>query len=184
MWRAYSTTEASFLQDSSSENVTERAPVSGPQIKKTHTHIHTKQWKWKLSRITDCSLLTEWKNYIKIQKQTQLERDSLLHNRSLGEASNPTKKKRSTGNFSPLVERKNWPKSQTFRFTLRGPKPSRRYCTSSHYGNRVVTSVGRVSQIPPGIRVRTPEGISLSDTLPENRITCFHLCENRMVITS
>jgi hypothetical protein len=123
-----------------------------------------------------------------IQKQTQLERDSLLHNRSLGEASNPTKKKRSTGNFSPLVERKNWPKSQTFRFTLRGPKPSRHYCTSSHYGNRVVTSVGRVSQIPPGIirasESEPPQGISLTDTLPENRITCFHLCENRMVITS
>jgi hypothetical protein len=56
----------------------------------------------------------------KIQKQTQLERNNLQHNKSLGEASNPTKKKRSTGNFCPLVERKNSPKNQTFRFTLRG----------------------------------------------------------------
>ncbi len=190
MWRAYSTTEASFLQASSSENVTERAPVSGPQIKKhIHTHPHKTTWKWKLNfphyRLQFANRVKELH---KIQKRTQLERDSLLHNRSLGEASNPTTKKRSTRNFSPLVERKNWPKNQTFRFTLRGPKPSRHYCTSSHYGNRVITSVGRVSQIPsghhPGIRVRTSQGITLSDTLPENRITCFHLCENPMVIIS
>lgn len=121
-----------------------------PNKKNTYTHTH-KTMEMKTFPDYGLQFANRVKELHKIQKQTQLERDSLLHNRSLGEASNPTKKKRSTGNFSPLVEMKNWPKSQTFRFTLRGPKPSRHYCTSSHYGNRVVTSVGRVSQIPPGI---------------------------------